>query len=293
MSNLLKQWPPARRAPVFRNSARTILSRTSGFIARAGFTHSLNPARNCLYGCTYCYVPTLRLYAGLKPRDWQRWGRHTTFKSNAAGLLARELRASQIIYCSPLVDPYQPAEAAERLMPEVLRALCERPPAAFVLQTRGTLILRDLELLGELAALTRLRVSFSITTDRDDVRRLYEPHCESVEDRVWAMGALRDAGIAVHCTLAPILPCNPTDLANLALDFTSRCVIADPLHTRALKPRGATTRPEALRVSRTRGFDRWHRPEFQAAVLQEIRLRVESVGRVFGVGESGFRLLTC
>lgn len=281
----------ARSTPVDRGPVRTILSRTSGFIARAGFTHSLNPARNCVYGCTYCYVPTLRVRAGLRPRDWQRWGHFTTFKSNAAELLARQLRPSQIIYCSPLVDPYQPAEEAERLMPDILRELCRRPPRAFVLQTRGTLVLRDLALLLELAGLTRLRVSFSITTDRDDVRRLYEPHCESVKDRVRAMCELRDAGIAVHSTLAPILPCDPTSLADLALKSTSRSVIADALHTRAGKAHGATTRPEAWQVSRVRGFEQWHCEEFQAEVLLRIRSRVESGGRKFGTGESGFRML--
>ena len=50
--------------PIYNGEVRTILSRTSGFIARAGFTHSLNPARNCLYGCTYCY--------GADPQDL--WG---------------------------------------------------------------------------------------------------------------------------------------------------------------------------------------------------------------------------
>src|SRR5213078_4556677 len=111
---------------VFEAEARTILSATTGFIAEAGFTHSLTPARNCTFGCTYCYVPTLGIYGGLKPEDWQRWGQFTTFKSNAAALLGRELRPNQRIYCSPLVDPYQPAEEAERAMPPILKAILAR-----------------------------------------------------------------------------------------------------------------------------------------------------------------------
>jgi DNA repair photolyase len=74
-----------------RAAARSILSPTSGFIAEAGFTHSVTPARNCTFGCTYCYVPTLGVYGGLKPEDWRRWGQFTTFKTNAAELLRREL----------------------------------------------------------------------------------------------------------------------------------------------------------------------------------------------------------
>src|SRR5579862_2364836 len=154
--------------------AKTILTRTSGFIAEAGFTHSLSPARNCTFGCTYCYVPTLGIYGGLKPEDWRRWGQFTTFKTNAADLLRRELRPAQRIYCSPLVDPYQPAEAQQEQLPRILDVLIETPPRVFVMQTRGPLILRDLERLRALSRVTTLRVSFSITTNREDVRRLYE-----------------------------------------------------------------------------------------------------------------------
>src|SRR5271156_6838747 len=120
---------------IFHTEARGILSKTTGFIAEAGFSHSLTPARNCTYGCTYCYVPTLGIYGGLKPEDVKRWGQFTTFKKNAAGLLRRELRAEQRIYCSPMVDPYQPAEADQRLMPEILDAVIETPPRTFVVQT--------------------------------------------------------------------------------------------------------------------------------------------------------------
>src|SRR2546422_5361911 len=126
----------------------------------------------------------MRIYGGLQPSDWLHWGAQTTFKSNAQELLRRSLRADQIIYCSPLVDPYQPAEASEQLMPQLLDALVERPPSVFTIQTRGPLILRDLARLEALARRTRLRVSFSITTDREDVRRLYEPLCASIDERL-------------------------------------------------------------------------------------------------------------
>jgi hypothetical protein len=57
----------------------------------------------------------MRVQGGLRPEDWQHWGHHTTFKGNAGELLRRELRPGQVIYCSPLTDPYQPAEAERRL----------------------------------------------------------------------------------------------------------------------------------------------------------------------------------
>jgi len=186
--------------------ARTILSVTTGFIAEAGFTRSLTPARNCTFGCTYCYVPTMRIQGGLKPEDWQRWGQFTTFKSNAPDLLRRELREHQRIYCSPMVDPYQPAEECERMMPRILDVLLEAPPRVFVIQTRGPMILRDLEQLRALARRTTLRVSFSITTNREEIRKLYEPLCAPIAERLDVIRALRDAGIE---PTRPSLPCCP------------------------------------------------------------------------------------
>jgi DNA repair photolyase len=102
--------------PIHHAEAHGILSATCGFITEAGFTHSLSPAHHCTCGCTYCYVPTMQIYGGLKPADWQHWRGFTTFKANAPELLEKSLRADQIICCSPLVDPYQPAEVEEGLM---------------------------------------------------------------------------------------------------------------------------------------------------------------------------------
>ena len=266
--------------------ARSILSRTSGFIAEAGFTHSLTPARNCTYGCTYCYVPTMRVRGGLKPEDWQRWGQFTTFKSNAAELIGTG--GSETIYCSPLVDPYQPAEADRRLMREVLAALVAKPPRVFTVQTRGPLVTRDIDLLARLPG---ARVSFSLTTNREDVRRWYEPHCAPLPERLAAMRTLRAAGIRVFATLAPILPCDPDVLADAALEATDEHILGDPLHVRAVKRHGATTRAQAERVSAVHGYARWHEPAFQEQIVAQIGARIRAAGREFAVGSEAFRWL--
>lgn len=277
--------------PIRFTEARTILSKTSGFIAQAGFTHSLTPARNCTFGCTYCYVPTMRVQGGLKLEDWQRWGQFTTIKSNAADLLHRELRLGQRIYCSPLVDPYQPAEAEARLMPRILEALIEAPPKVFALQTRGPLVLRDLELLRELARRTTLRVSFSVTTNREDVRRLYEPLCAPIPERLATIGVLRDAAIETYATLAPLLPCDPEKLASLAIEASGRDLIGDPLHVRSTKSRGATTREAAVRVSEKQGYECWHDPAFQDSMVVRIRAAAGKAGFAFTTGPEGFSTL--
>lgn len=276
---------------VLESQARSILSATTGFIAEAGFTHSLTPARNCTFGCSYCYVPTMRIYGGLKQEDWRHWGQFTTFKRNAPELLHGELREQQIIYCSPLVDPYQPAEESEQLMPRILDELVARPPKIFVIQTRGPLIVRDLARLVELAKRTILRVSFSITTNREAIRKLYEPHCATIDCRLKAIRALRDAGIATFATLAPVLPCDPEELARIALEATDNDIIGDPLHIRSVKPRGATTREAAFAISEKHGFLEWLDSDFQRGLVDRIGVTIRSAGRKFATGTEGFAWL--
>jgi len=236
-------------------------------------------------------VPTLRIYAGLKPEDWRRWGQFTTFKTNAPELLRRDLRAAQSIYCSPLVDPYQPAEAEVQMMPRILDALIASPPRVFVVQTRGPLVLRDLGRLLELSGRTKVRVGVSITTNREAVRRLYEPLCASTVERLGAIRTLREAGIETYATLAPLLPCDPEALARAAIEASGRNLIGDPLHVRAVKPHGATTRAEAWRVSDVNGFEAWLDADFQAGIVERIERAASEMGKTFLTGPRGFARL--
>lgn len=276
---------------IYQAPARSILSPVSGFLAEAGFTHSLTPARNCTFGCLYCYVPTMRVQGGLQKNDWLHWGEFTTFKSNTAELLARSLRPDQVIYCSPLTDPWQPAEAERQLMPGVLEAVIASPPKAFVIQTRGPLILRDLQLLTALKERTSLRVNFSVTTDRDNVRRVFEPHCAPIAERWRTIQLLTDAGIETSVALAPILPCDPETLVEQAIACSRGPLVADPFHVRSVKPSGATTRAAAVAICERHGWSDWLEPAFQNETLARMKIRAQASGRSFGHGTSGFGLL--
>jgi DNA repair photolyase len=231
------------------------------------------------------------IYGGLHPEDWRRWGQFTTFKSNAPELLRRELRPAYSIYCSPLVDPYQPAEAEEQMMPRILDALLETPPRVFTIQTRGPLILRDLDRLRMVSARTTLRVSFSVTTNREEIRRLYEPHCASFEERLDVVCALREAGIETYTTLAPLLPCDPEALAAAALDASHRDLIGDPLHIRATKRHGATTREVAFKISRVHHHEEFFDAAYQARVVEQIDAFARGAGFTFTTGPRGFARL--
>jgi DNA repair photolyase len=231
------------------------------------------------------------IYGGLKAEDWNRWGQFTTYKSNAAELLRRELRPGQSIYCSPLVDPYQPAEAEEQMMPRILDALIDAPPRVFTIQTRGPLILRDLDRLLALSRRTTLRVSFSITTNREDIRRLYEPHCATFLERLDTVCALRHAGIETYATLAPLLPCDPEALAEAAIDASHNDLIGDPLHTRATKRLGATTREAAFKISAAHQHSDYFDAASQARVVEQIDAFARGAGFTFTTGPRGFARL--
>jgi DNA repair photolyase len=164
-----------------------------------------------------------------------------------------------------------------------------------VIQTRGPLILRDIGRLRMVAARTRLRIGFSLSTDREDVRRAFEPRCARLEERWSTIAALRAAGIPVAVTIAPVLPCDPEALAARAMAMTAgdddAPIIADPLHTRAVKRAGATTREAAVAICARYGWEAWLDPAFQSAVVARLEAAVNAAGREFGCGAAGFALL--
>ena len=102
---------------------------------------------------------------------------------------------------------------------------------------------------------------------------------------------LRDAGIETYATLAPLLPCDPEELALRALDAGGRDLIGDPLHIRSAKPRGATTRDAAFRVSAANDQMEWFDPAFQDQIVERIGRTARARGHNFAVGPSGFATL--
>ena len=206
----------------FRDS-QSILTKATGFIG--GFDYTLNPYSGCAFGCSYCY-------AAFFPRDPKlrvTWGNWVTVKQNAVNKLQRMRTplARKRVYMSSVTDPYQPLERDVQLVRSLLPVMAERGLEP-VVQTRGSLVARDLDLL---ARFRRVCVNMTVTTDCEDVRRAFEPRCEPIAARLEAIAQVVEAGIPAVVTLTPLLPvCSPRNLTAALLDTGVRRFVVQSFH---------------------------------------------------------------
>jgi DNA repair photolyase len=198
-------------APAFRGiefvevEARSIINHVPG--SYLPFNWTVNPYRGCSHACSYCFARVTHTYLDLGAgRDFET---KIYVKVNAPQLLRKELRArrwrGEHIAMGTATDPYQRAEGRYRLMPKIIEALAEvRNP--FSILTKGTLILRDLELLAEAAQVTDVSTAFSIGTLDEEVWRRSEPGTPHPRKRIEAVRRLNEAGVPCSVLMAPILP---------------------------------------------------------------------------------------
>ena len=191
----------ADRLKFIESECKTALTRVQGM----PFQWSLNPYRGCSHACPYCYA---RDYFRRMDRDpGAGFDREIEVKTNFAAVLERELRRPRdgAVALGTATDPYQPCEGRFRLTRRALEALVRRPMPLSII-TKGTLILRDLDLLVQLARHVELRIWSSITTvDRTLARRI-EPGAPPPEKRLEAIRRMRAAGLRSGVLLAPVVP---------------------------------------------------------------------------------------
>jgi len=186
--------------------ARSALNRVPP-ASRMAFRWTVNPYRGCSHACRYCFARSTHAYLDLDAgRDFDT---RIVVKVNVAERLRAELAAprwrGEHIAMGTNVDPYQRAEGRYRLMPGVLAALREtRTP--FSVLTKGTLVLRDRELLAAAAEVTEVGVALSVGFVDDDLRRLVEPGAPSPGARLAACATLNEHGVPTGVLMAPILP---------------------------------------------------------------------------------------
>lgn len=191
------------RAAYIEVQSKSALNRVRGM----PFEWSLNPYAGCEHSCKYCYAREYFSVAGKDPA--RGFDRRIEVRANVPALLAQELRRprSGSLAIGTATDPYQPAEGRFRLTRACLELLLRTPlPMDITLITKGTLIVRDAELLGALSRRTDVRVFFSIGSVDPVVAKALEPDAPPPGSRLRALAALRNAGVKACVICAPIVP---------------------------------------------------------------------------------------
>lgn len=193
------------RTELFRDPSRRALSFNQS--PDLGFDASLNPYRGCQHGCIYCYARPTHEYLGFSAGlDFET---RILVKPELPERLRRELAAPgwrpRVVALSGVTDPYQPAEKQLRITRRCLEVFAEfRNPVSVV--TKSALVLRDVDLLGELARHRAAQVFVSITSLDPALQRALEPRAAAPASRLRSVEALARAGIPVGVLVAPVIP---------------------------------------------------------------------------------------
>ena len=220
--------PHFRGIEFIEAEAKTIINKVPGNFLP--FSHTINPYRGCSHSCSYCFARVTHTYMDMNAgRDFES---KIVVKVNAPDLLRKELASKRWqghhIAMGTATDPYQRAEGRYRLMPGIIRALTDYHNS-FSILTKGTLILRDLELLVDAAKVTDVSTSLSIGTLDHDAWRKSEPGTPHPRKRMDAVKKLNAAGIPCGVMVAPVLP-GITDKPNQLMDVVKAAVDAGATH---------------------------------------------------------------
>ena len=190
---------------VFHEHSKTIVNKVAS--PDVGMLYSLNPYQGCEHGCSYCYARNTHEYFGFDAGlDFES---KLIAKINAAQLLEKHLLSpnwqATPISLSGNTDCYQPLERKMELTRSVLKVFARyRHPVGMI--TKNSLILRDIDLLEDLAKDNLVKVFISITSLDENVRRIMEPRTASASKRLKTIEKLSNAGVPVGVMCAPIIP---------------------------------------------------------------------------------------
>ena len=172
-----------------------------------GMEYSVNPYQGCEHGCAYCYARNAHHYWGFSAGlDFET---KIIVKPTAPTILRNELAAKSWkpypIVLSGNTDCYQPLERKFKLTRKLLQVMlaCKHPVSII---SKNTLILRDLDIIEELAKDNLIHVAISLTTLDESLRRVLEPRTASAKQRLQTMRKLSAVGVPVTVMTAPIIP---------------------------------------------------------------------------------------
>ena len=193
------------RTQVIRDDAKSVINRVDS--PDLPFNWTLNPYRGCEHGCAYCYArPSHELLGYSSGLDFET---RIMAKFNAPALLREELAdptwRGEPIVIAGVTDAYQPIESQLNITRGCLELITQcRQPISIV--TKSRLILRDLDLLSELARHRAVTVTVSVTTLDNALAAKMEPRAASPRDRLWVIQRLASAGIPTAVMVAPLIP---------------------------------------------------------------------------------------
>jgi DNA repair photolyase len=167
----------------------------------------VNPYRGCEFGCKYCYARYTHEYMELDGGEFET---KIYVKKDSGPLAERDLACERIwgehIAMGTATDPYQPAEKEFGATRAILERMAEREGLSLSITTKSNLVLRDIDLLQKISAISALSVNLSITTLKTRLARMLEPRAPRPDLRLDAVRQLRKAGIAAGVLAMPVLP---------------------------------------------------------------------------------------
>jgi DNA repair photolyase len=204
------------------------------------FTWTINPYRGCEFACKYCYARYTHEF--MEMRDGVDFERRIYVKQHAAHLLRQDLRrvkAGEAIALGTATDPYQPAERRYEVTRGILEEFARHRGYELGIISKSNLMVRDLDLLREVAKTNKFSVHITITTLNVELARILEPRAPRPDLRLDAVRTLSAAGLRVGVSCSPVLPGitdSPEDLEALvqaSAEAGADHIFANPLF---LKP---------------------------------------------------------
>ncbi|GAA4302719.1 PA0069 family radical SAM protein [Compostibacter hankyongensis] len=198
-------WQPDERTEYIEGHARSIVNKVDS--PDIGMWYSLNPYQGCEHGCIYCYARNAHEYWGFSAgMDFEH---KIVVKKNAPALLRRFLENKNWkpvpISLSGNTDCYQPVERKLKITRQLLQVALEyRQPVGMI--TKNALVLRDRDILAELARHNLAFVFVSITAMDEKLRQVMEPRTATYKQRLRVLKELSEAGVPTGVMSAPMIP---------------------------------------------------------------------------------------
>lgn len=165
-----------------------------------GMDYCLNPYVGCIHGCIYCYATFMKRFRN-HPEEW---GSFVDVKVNFADVLRKEIsrKRTGLVAIGTVQDGYQPIEAKYRLTRRSIEILNEHN-FPFEILTKSSLVIRDIDLIKSNKSAS---VEMTITTTKDNIRKIFEPQASPVQARLQALEKLLNNNIETTVFFGPILP---------------------------------------------------------------------------------------